>query len=35
MHVEVNGTRQWFDVDGAALVPWPLLTGFVSTIRTP
>ncbi len=22
MHVDVNGTRLWFDVDGAALVPW-------------
>ena len=21
MHIEVNGTRLWFDVDGAALVP--------------
>ncbi len=21
MHVEVNGTRLWFDVDGPALVP--------------
>lgn len=21
MHVDVNGTRLWFDVDGSALVP--------------
>lgn len=21
MHVDVNGTRLWFDVDGASLVP--------------
>jgi hypothetical protein len=35
MHVDVNGTRAWFDVDGPALVRFcPMIIAFIrSTTR--
>jgi hypothetical protein len=42
MHIEMNGTRLWFDVDGPGLVPdgsemrpdrfWSALTSFLGSV---